>query len=192
MSVLPNRYYYTMLVMDAALPAMISVGAFTAPGQVFGDVLPVGYDTATDAILGKESPRVALVYTLVGACKHYSFLLSNEICRASLLAAYLVVGITWASLSALLLPLAKNGMNDRPDIAEKIVRAHSLACIIADPIHLAVLLFNTPRALLFHPSKWHSGLIGGFIWLGAAVSIKYAYIAGYGRKTAKEMTEKRA
>lgn len=38
----------------------------------------------------------------------------------------------WAITTGLLLPLAKNGMEDRPDLAEKVVRAHLISGAIVD------------------------------------------------------------
>lgn len=42
------------------------------------------------------------------------------------------MGPVWAITTANLLPLAKNGMKDRPDLQEKVVRAHLISGAIVD------------------------------------------------------------
>jgi hypothetical protein len=55
------------------------------------------------------------------------------------------VGPVWAMTTAYLLPLAKNGMKDRPDLQEKVVRAHLISGAIVD---ICTLLFTHSEDVL--------------------------------------------
>jgi hypothetical protein len=70
-----------------------------------------------------------------------------------------IVGPVWAIMTSILIPLARNGLKDRPDLAEKVVRAHMLAGALVDVSttfdatdlaypHLRVPLLPSSRATL--------------------------------------------
>lgn len=110
-------------------PALFGTLTLLNPMQAFGDQLPPGWDLAGDVLLGTQSPRVSLM-AITGAVSEPSLFLSHTHVVARLIRD--PVGPVWAITTFYLLPLARNGMSDRPDLAEKVIRAHLISGAIVD------------------------------------------------------------
>ncbi|KAK8847338.1 hypothetical protein IAR55_005195 [Kwoniella newhampshirensis] len=167
--ILPDGYYYTLLVFDGVFPVLFGILGLASPMMAFAQQLPQGWDKSSDLLLkAGYSERVALAGILPG-----------------------IMGLVWAITTWYLLPLAKDGMKDRPDLAEKVVKAHFISGAIADPIHVFFLAYHYPKALLLDPSKWSFDVIMPFVWASIVGGIKIAWCAGVGRASVKSLMGKK-